>query len=118
MMQPALRFALLSALLLVTADLSAADPQRPNVVWITCEDLSPIIGPYGDKFATTPNLDAFAAKSLRYKTCWSNAPVCAPARTTLITGMYATSLGAEHMRSEVKIPGDWKLYPQVLRDAG
>ena len=40
----------------------------------------------GDKFATTPNLDAFAAKSLRYKTCWSNAPVCAPARTTLHHG--------------------------------
>jgi len=95
----------------------AADA-RPNVVWITCEDLSPIIGPYGDTFATTPNLDAFAAKSLRYKTCWSNAPVCAPARTTLITGMYATSLGAEHMRSEVKLPTQWKLYPQVLRDAG
>ena len=98
--------------------IQAEEVARPNVLWITCEDLSPIIGPYGDKFATTPSLDAFAAKSLRYETCWSNAPVCAPARTTLITGMYATSLGAEHMRSEVKIPADWKLYPQVLRDNG
>jgi arylsulfatase A-like enzyme len=118
MMRPALRFAVLSVLLLVAGSIRAADEARPNVLWITCEDLSPIIGPYGDKFATTPNLDAFAAKSLRYKTCWSNAPVCAPARTTLITGMYATSLGAEHMRSEVKIPADWRLYPQVLHDAG
>jgi uncharacterized sulfatase len=118
MMQPALRFAVLSVLLLVTGGVRGADEARPNVLWITCEDLSPIIGPYGDKFATTPNLDAFGAKSLRYKTCWSNAPVCAPARTTLIMGMYATSLGAEHMRSEVKIPADWKTYPQVLHDAG
>ncbi|OAI53681.1 sulfatase, partial [Planctomyces sp. SCGC AG-212-M04] len=118
MMRLGLRFAVLSFLLLLTGPARAADEARPNVLWITCEDLSPIIGPYGDKFATTPNLDALGAKSLRYKTCWSNAPVCAPARTTLITGMYATSLGAEHMRSEVKIPADWKLYPQVLRDAG
>jgi uncharacterized sulfatase len=117
-MRPALRFASLCLLLLTSFAARAADGPRPNVLWITCEDLSPIIGPYGDKFATTPNLDAFGAKSLRYKTCWSNAPVCAPARTTLITGMYATSLGAEHMRSEVKIPADWKLYPQVLREAG
>jgi len=116
---PAFRFVPVFLVLILTAiPCAAADPARPNVLWITCEDLSPIIGPYGDKFATTPNLDAFAAKSLRYKTCWSNAPVCAPARTTLITGMYATSLGAEHMRSEVAIPADWKLYPQVLRDAG
>lgn len=118
MMRLGLRFAVLSVLVLVTGGARAADEPRPNVLWITCEDLSPIIGPYGDKFATTPNLDAFGAKSLRYKTCWSNAPVCAPARTTLIMGMYATSLGAEHMRSEVKIPADWKTYPQVLRDAG
>ncbi|QDT57486.1 Arylsulfatase precursor [Caulifigura coniformis] len=114
-MRLALSFVLLS---LLAGPASAAEESRPNVLWITCEDLSPIIGPYGDTFATTPHLDAFATKSLRYKTCWSNAPVCAPARTTLITGMYATSLGAEHMRSEVKLPPDWKLYPQVLRDAG
>jgi len=111
-------FVLLSLLSPFAGPACAADESRPNVLWITCEDLSPIIGPYGDTFATTPNLDAFATSSLRYKTCWSNAPVCAPARTTLITGMYATSLGAEHMRSEVKLPPDWKLYPQVLRDAG
>ena len=53
-MRPALRFAVLSVLLLVTGAVRAADEARPNVLWITCEDLSPIIGPYGDTFATTP----------------------------------------------------------------
>jgi uncharacterized sulfatase len=91
---------------------------RPNVLWITCEDLSPIIGPYGDTFATTPNLDEFAAKSLRYKMCWSNAPVCAPARTTLITGQYATSLGAEHMRSEVPLKDQFPIFTYFLRGRG
>ncbi len=92
--------------------------KRPNILWITCEDMGPHIGPYGDKFANTPNLNKFAKRSLRYKTAWSNAPVCAPARTTIITGMYASSLGAEHMRSLVKMPANMFLFPHYLRLAG
>ncbi|GMV99963.1 MAG: hypothetical protein AMXMBFR84_11020 [Candidatus Hydrogenedentota bacterium] len=90
----------------------------PNILWLTCEDMSPNLGCYGDGFAATPNVDAFATRSLRYTHCWSNAPVCAPARTTIITGMYPPSLGAEHMRSSVGLPPEIRLYPQYLRDAG
>lgn len=107
----------IAALLLPLADMATA-ADRPNILWITCEDMGPHIGPCGDTYATTPNLDEFAKSALRYKTCWSNAPVCAPARTTLITGMYATTLGAEHMRSEVRLPNDVRLFPHYLRDAG
>ncbi|MEM1224645.1 MAG: sulfatase [Planctomycetota bacterium] len=95
---------------------SAAD--RPNIVWVTSEDNGPHLGCYGDEYADTPRLDELASRSLRYRTCWSNAPVCAPARTTLISGMYATSLGGHHMRSEVRLPSAMKLYPAVLHDAG
>ncbi len=95
---------------------SCAD--RPNILWVTSEDNGPQLGCYGDDYADTPNIDALAGKSLRYRVCWSNAPVCAPARTTLISGMYATSLGAQHMRSGVRIPDDVRLYPEVLREAG
>lgn len=91
---------------------------RPNILWITSEDNGPELGCYGDTYSQTPNLDALAARSLRYKHCWSNAPVCAPARTTLIAGMYATSLGGEHMRSGVTLADDIRLYPEVLREAG
>ena len=98
--------------------LTAADDSRPNILWITSEDNGPHLGCYGDEYATTPNLDALAAKSLIYKTCWSNAPVCAPARTTIITGVYPPSTGAQHMRSEVPMPAFMKMYPQVLREAG
>ena len=98
---------------------AAADtPPRPNILWLTCEDMSPNIGPYGDKYATTPNLDRFATQALRYETVWSNAPVCAPARTTLISGLYPPSTGGEHMRSMVRLPAGFKMYPQVLREAG
>lgn len=97
---------------------TAIAAERPNVLWITTEDIGPQLGCYGDKYAVTPNLDAFARTACRYLHCWSNAPVCAPARTTIITGMYPPSLGAEHMRSMVKLPAEIRLYPQYLRDAG
>ena len=61
--------------------------ERPNILWITCEDTGPELGCYGDEYADTPNLDAFAAKAMRYRVAWSTAPVCAPARTTIISGV-------------------------------
>ena len=76
------------------------------------------MGCYGDTYATTPNVDKLAAKGVIYTHCWSNAPVCAPARTTLISGLYATSTGGEHMRSMVPYPAGLKMFPQLLREAG
>ena len=92
--------------------------ELPNILWITCEDTGPELGCYGDRYAQTPNLDRLAEKSLRYLHAWSNAPVCAPARTTIISGVYPTSMGAEHMRSEVRMPEFMKMYPQLLRERG
>nr|WP_232101416.1 sulfatase-like hydrolase/transferase [Gimesia panareensis] len=100
--------------------LFAADSEntRPNVLWITSEDNGPHLGCYGDTYADTPHIDKLASRGTIYLNCWSNAPVCAPARTTLITGMYPTCLGAEHMRSMVKLPKQFLMYPQYLREAG
>jgi uncharacterized sulfatase len=92
--------------------------ERPNILWITCEDTGPQLGCYGDHYATTPNLDALAARGMVYLNVWSTAPVCAPARTAIISGMYPSTLGAEHMRSEVRLPAGLRMYPQFLRDAG
>lgn len=91
---------------------------KPNILWLTSEDHGPHMGCYGDAYATTPNVDALAKKGMIYKTCWSNAPVCAPARTVLISGLYANSSGGEHMRSMVPMPRATKMYPQFLREAG
>ena len=98
--------------------IDAAAPDRPNIVWLTSEDNGPHMGCYGDAQAVTPNLDALARQGIIFSRCWSNAPVCAPARTTIITGMYPTSLGAEHMRSMVPLPPGVKLFPQYLREIG
>lgn len=98
---------------------TGAEPElRPNILWITSEDHGPHLGSYGDGYATTPNIDRLAAKGLRYRHAWSCAPVCAPARTTLISGLYASSTGAEHMRSMVAYPQGMKMFPQLLREAG
>ena len=94
----------------------AAD--RPNILWLTSEDHGPEMGCYGDKLARTPNLDALAAKGMLFKKAWSTAPVCAPARTTIISGIYPSSSGGLHMRSMVPLPAGMKLYPQYLREAG
>lgn len=98
--------------------LQAQPKVQPNILWVTCEDMSPNLGCYGDKYAVTPNLDALAQRSLRYRNAWSNAPVCAPARTTIISGMYPPSTGAEHMRSETILAPGQKMFPQLLREAG
>ena len=92
--------------------------ERPNILWLSAEDHGPHLGCYGDAYAVTPNLDAFAKRSLLYRNAISTAPVCAPARTTIITGMYAPSLGAHHMRSQAAKPEWLKFYPEFLREAG
>ncbi len=90
----------------------------PNILWITSEDNGPHLGCYGDQYATTPNLDALAKKGMMYTRAISNAPVCAPARTTIISGLYPPSTGAEHMRSMTRLPASFKMYPVYLRELG
>ena len=92
--------------------------EKPNILWITCEDVSPRLGCYGDELAITPHLDKLAGEGVRYTKAFATAPVCAPSRSCLITGVYATSLGTQHLRSEVKLPEKIKCFPEYLRAAG
>lgn len=96
----------------------AADAERPNILWLSTEDIGPHIGPYGEPAARTPNLDAFADRALTYNIAWSDAPVCAPARTAIISGMSPPSIGGQHMRSHATLPDGALMFPQYLRDAG
>ena len=92
---------------------------KPNILWIVSEDnSSSYIGCYGNKQATTPNIDNLAKEGILYENAYANAPVCAPMRHTLITGMYACKTGCHNMRSKNPIPETIKFYPQFLRDAG
>lgn len=96
----------------------AQTQQRPNVVWLVVEDMSPWIGCYGDDTVPTPNCDRLAREGLRYANAFATSPVCAPARSSLITGMYATRIGTMQMRNNKpsqaamqKDPGAYKDIP-------
>ncbi len=108
--------ALVSSFVICHSSFSAES--APNILWLTSEDHGPHMGCYGDTFATTPNIDAIAAKGMLFKHAWSNGPVCAAARTTMISGLYPASTGGEHMRSMVALPKGKKMYPQFLRESG
>lgn len=73
--------------------------RRPNILWISVEDMSPWLGCYGDELAQTPVLDALAAEGLRYTQAHATSPVCSCARSTLITGCWATEIGSMHHRA-------------------
>ncbi|MFG6686069.1 sulfatase-like hydrolase/transferase [Mariniflexile sp. HNIBRBA6329] len=77
----------------------ATKKQQPNILWIVCEDISPTLSFYGDHTAKTPNLDALAKESMVYENAYSVVGVCAPSRSSIVTGMYPTSLGTMHMRT-------------------
>ncbi len=91
---------------------------KPSIIWLVAEDISPALGCYGDTLATTPNLDRLAAKGVAFSNAWSTAPICAPSRSCLISGLYATSLGTQHLRSEVNFPKQLKRLPELLKEAG
>jgi N-sulfoglucosamine sulfohydrolase len=107
----------LASLLLAVAIVHAA-PARPNILWITAEDMSATLGCYGDTYATTPHIDAFAKESVRYTHAFASAPVCSPSRSCLITGCYAPSLGTQQMRSAFPIPKRMRGFPALLRQGG
>jgi len=95
-----------------------ADAPRPNILWISCEDISPNLGCYGDRYACTPHLDRLASQGVRYTNAYGITGVCAPNRSCLVTGMYPCSLGSQDMRCAIKLPETVKCFPEYLRAAG
>ncbi|MBY0504686.1 MAG: sulfatase-like hydrolase/transferase [Bryobacteraceae bacterium] len=104
--------------LLAALPLAAQSRKRPNILWLSFEDSSPMLGCYGDPHAITPHADALAREGVRFTRAYSVAGVCAPSRSGIITGMYPTTLGSMHMRSNVKLADGIRCFPEYLRDAG
>lgn len=73
--------------------------EEPNIICIVCEDISPMIGCFGDRIAVTPNLDEFSKGAIRYTNMFSNVGVSSPSRYALITGRYPMADGANYMRT-------------------
>ena len=103
-----------------------------NNLWISFEDTSPRFGCYGDSLAQTPNVDRLASTGRRWTQATSTASVCSPSRASTITGMYAPTIGCQHMRTsrvspafpemptpcQAVPPAHVKAFPEYLRAAG
>lgn len=99
----------------------AADGQeRPNILWIDTEDLSPDIGCYGEPLVKTPNIDKLAGDGVRFTNAFVTAPVCSASRSAVVTGMYQTSIGIHHHRSnrDNPLPDGIEIFTHYLRKAG
>ncbi len=103
---------------LAAAPRPAIAADRPNILWISCEDICPDLGCYGDKYSHTPNIDKLAGEGIRYTHAFSVAGVCAPSRSAIITGMYPTTISTHHMRCKAVPPAYVKCFPEYLRAAG
>ncbi|WKN30075.1 sulfatase-like hydrolase/transferase [Porifericola rhodea] len=108
----------IAILLILNFGFSNAQTARPNILWISAEDIGLGWGCYGDTYASTPHIDQLAKDGYVFTQAYSNAPICAPARSTLITGMYATSLGTQHLRSEIPVPADFRILSELMREGG
>ena len=105
-------------------------PDRPNILWLVTEDMGPYIPPFGDSTVVTPNLSKLANEGVIYPNLYSTSGVCAPSRAALATGMYPSSIGANHMRTnsytkerglpayEAVPPSEVKMISEWFRKAG
>lgn len=73
---------------------------KPNILWVYVEDTNPWMSCYGDEVIKTPNIDKLASEGVMFNRAYMTSGVCSPTRSAIITGMYATSIGAhEHYSS-------------------
>jgi arylsulfatase A-like enzyme len=101
------------------ATVPVSSGERPNILWIVSEDNFPYLGAYGDPLARTPNVDALAAGGILYRHAYANAPVCAPSRFAMLTGLFPESCApANHMRANARVAGLVPTWPELLRGAG
>lgn len=91
---------------------------KPNILIILAEDICPNLGCYGDQNAKTPNLDQFAKENVKFKYCYSAAPVCSAARTSLNLGINGPSAGVGNHRSYYPLPEHIKNFGDYMQNEG
>jgi len=114
-------FAVAALWLLGTQPFSDAQT-LPNIVWVMVEDIGCDFGCYGRTDLKTPNFDRLAESGLRLERGYVTNPICSPSRSAMMTGMYQTTIGAQHHRSHrhdgYTLPEPVKPITDYLRDAG
>lgn len=108
------------------AQTKSSAKEKPNILWIYIEDMSPWIGCYGDPVNkdATPTIDSLASDGVRFSRCYVPAPVCSPCRSALITGAYQTTTGTHNHRSSrskegaIYLPNGITTVPELFQKAG
>ncbi|HUE71598.1 MAG TPA: sulfatase [Pirellulaceae bacterium] len=113
----------IAAVFMSVVSLNVFAAERPNIVWIVVEDMSPQFGCYGETTIKTPNVDRLAAEGTQLSRAFVTAPICSTCRSALITGMYQTSIGAHHHRSgrgtrKIHLPAGVEPLPVLFQRAG
>ena len=94
------QFYLLAALLISFNTSNTVNAQEPyNILWLSCEDIGPVMGAYGTKHIKTPNIDRLAQEGVLFEKAYATVGVCAPSRASIITGMYPINIGTHNMRT-------------------
>jgi arylsulfatase A-like enzyme len=71
---------------------------KPNILLIlTDQQAQNAMGAYGNAYLNTPNMDALAAAGIRFTQSYCSSPICAPSRSSLITGMYPHQTGVNYI---------------------
>ncbi len=80
---------LLGCGLLTAATMQAQEAQKPNIIYIMCDDLGyGDLGCYGQKYISTPNIDRMASEGMLFTDAYAGSPVSAPSRASLMTGQH------------------------------
>ncbi|MEM6392121.1 MAG: sulfatase [Planctomycetota bacterium] len=88
----------------------------PNFLFLVSEDVGIHHGCYGNPYAHTPHIDRLASEGVRYTHAFTTCPVCAPSRSTMVTGQYPYAIGTHLMRCVLLDPP--RLFTHELQDAG
>ncbi len=92
---------------------------KPNILWISVEDIGCQLPMYGDSTAYVPNLQRLAAEGVVFDNAYTVAGVCAPSRSSIISAMYPTRMGTHNMRtSGIEPPSGMVTFPTLLREKG
>ncbi len=107
---------------LTITEADTALAQQPNILWIIADDLSPDLGAYGYDAVETPNIDRLASEGVRYTNAFATSPVCSAQRSSWITGMYPTTIGAQSHRltssTKQNLPAGIEPITEYFRDEG
>ncbi|WP_343330806.1 sulfatase [Polaribacter staleyi] len=107
-------------LIINTISFEAQIANKPNILWINCDDLGRELGAYGNADVKTPNMDLLANQGVKYINAYANAPVCSASRSSQITGTYPSAYNLLNHRTidKEKLPKGISTVMDIFRKNG